>query len=135
MSFSIERFDSFLWTHPLGLFLATQKNALTKRKQVQLVTNVFCKTKEGWKMTRHHSSDRDMLTQKASSGGGPSVSSLLGGGKPSPGGIDGDHAWLSQLIEENSSNQELGARVFRVTEGGLRYVFGGWEYMENRSVY
>lgn len=85
-------------------------------------------------MTRHHASDRDVLKQKASSGGGPSVSSMLGGGKQSPVGIDGDNAWLSQLIEENASNQELGARVFRVTEGGLRYVFGGEEYMNKRSM-
>ena len=87
--------------------------------QVQLVTNVFRKTSNGWRLARHHASDRDVTTPKGSSGG-PSASAVMGGG--GGGGKqsrDGQNSLLSHFVDENGQVTELSARMFRVSDGEI----------------
>ena len=90
--------------------------------QVQLVTNVFRKTSSGWRLARHHASDRDVATPKGSSGG-PNVSAVMGGGgggggKQSRDGQSGN-SLLSHFVDENGKVTELSARMFRVSDGEI----------------
>lgn len=87
-----------------------------KYTQVQLVTNVFSKTREGWKLTRHHASDRDVPSQKGGSGGS-TTPSLVGGNK---GQGASDNSILSHFVDENGGVTELSAKIFKVTDGELK---------------
>ena len=90
--------------------------------QVQLVTNIFRKTSSGWRLARHHASDRDVATPKGSSGR-PNVSAVMGGGgggggKQSRDGQSGN-SLLSHFVDENGQVTELSARMFRVSDGEI----------------
>lgn len=84
------------------------------------MTNVFSKTRQGWKMTRHHASDRDVPVRKG--GADPTVSSLMGGDKGQSLGGSGatDNSLLSHFVDENGAVTELTAKIFRVTDGELK---------------
>lgn len=86
------------------------------------MTNVFRKSSTGWKLTRHHASDRDVPAK--GSAGGSAVTSLVGGvgSKQQPGASDGQGGLLSHFVDENGQVTELSARMFRVADGEIRYV-------------
>lgn len=87
------------------------------------MTNVFRKSSTGWKLTRHHASDRDVPAK--GSAGGSAVTSLVGSGgskQQQPGGSDGQGGLLSHFVDENGQVTELSARMFRVADGEIRYA-------------
>ena len=96
------------------------------------MTNVFRKSSKGWRLTRHHASDRDMSinresggggssTSSGSSGSGISLSSLLGDKMSnSDGGGQSGNSLLSHFVDENGQVTQVSARMFRVSDGEIR---------------
>eukprot|EP00903_Cladosiphon_okamuranus_P020127 g18481.t1 len=81
-------------------------------KTVQLVTNVFRKTSNGWRLTRHHASDRDVATVKSSGG-----KHTLKAARELPGG---GSSLLHNFVDKTGGVTELSARLFRVVNGEMR---------------
>ena len=80
--------------------------------QVQLVTNVFRKTSTGWRLTRHHASDRDVATVKSAGG-----KQTLKAARELPGG---GSSLLHNFVDKTGGVTELSARLFRVVNGEMR---------------
>lgn len=80
--------------------------------QVQLVTNVFRKTSNGWRLTRHHASDRDVATVKSAGS-----KQTLKAARELPGG---GSSLLHNFVDKTGGVTELSARLFRVVNGEMR---------------
>eukprot|EP00752_Nemacystus_decipiens_P006042 g5454.t1 len=81
-------------------------------KTVQLVTNVFRKTRNGWRLTRHHASDRDVATAKSAG-----RKQTLKAARELPGG---GSSLLHNFVDKTGGVTELSARLFRVVNGEMR---------------
>ncbi|CAN0225480.1 unnamed protein product [Pylaiella littoralis] len=84
----------------------------TYPRTVQLVTNVFRKTRSGWRLTRHHASDRDVAMTKSASG-----KQTLKASRELPGG---GSSLLHNFVDKTGGVTELSARLFRVVNGEMR---------------
>ncbi|CAB1113823.1 unnamed protein product [Ectocarpus sp. CCAP 1310/34] len=83
-------------------------------KTVQLVTNIFRKTSNGWRLTRHHSSDRDIIAGK----GGRSAKQALKGVRELPGG----GGILQSLVDNTGGVTEVSAKLFSVVNGEMKPI-------------
>ncbi len=76
------------------------------------MTNVFRKTSSGWRLTRHHASDRDVPVTKSTGG-----KQILKPSREHPGG---GSSLLHNFVDKTGGVTELSARLFRVVNGEMR---------------
>lgn len=77
------------------------------------MTNVFRKTSNGWRLTRHHSSDRDILAGK---GGGSAKQAAIKAARE----LQGGGGLLQNLVDKTGGVTEVSAKLFSVVNGEMK---------------